>query len=84
MEQEESFESKRRRVNWEILDVWRDAAAECGIPKIEEFNQGDNFGNAFFQMNQKSGKRWSAVRAFLDPIRSRKNLLFLPKQLLRG
>ena len=49
---------EERRVNWEILDVWRDAAAECGIPKIEEFNQGDNFGNAYFQMNQKSGKRW--------------------------
>ena len=70
---------EERRVNWEILDVWRDAAAECGIPKIEEFNQGDNFGNAFFQMNQKSGKRWSAVRAFLDPIRSRKNLTILTK-----
>ena len=68
---------EERRVNWEILDVWRDAAAECGIPKIEEFNQGDNFGNAFFQMNQKSGRRWSAVRAFLDPIRSRKNLTIL-------
>ena len=68
---------EERRVNWEILDVWREAAAECGIPKIEEFNQGDNFGNAYFQMNQKSGKRWSAVRAFLDPIRSRKNLTIL-------
>ena len=73
---------EERRVNWEILDVWRDAAAECGIPKIEEFNQGDNFGNAFFQMNQKSGKRWSAVRAFLDPIRSRKNLTILTETLV--
>ena len=73
---------EERRVNWEILDVWRDAAAQCGIPKIEEFNQGDNFGNAYFQMNQKSGKRWSAVRAFLDPIRSRENLTILTEALV--
>jgi len=65
---------EERRVNWEILDAWRDAAAECGIPKITEFNRGDNFGNAYFQMNQKGGRRWSAVRAFLDPARSRPNL----------
>ena len=73
---------EERRVNWEILDVWRDAAAQTGIPKIEEFNQGDNFGNAYFQMNQKSGKRWSAVRAFLDPIRSRENLTILTEALV--
>ena len=44
------------RVRWEILDAWREAAAECGIPKIKEFNRGDNFGNAYFQMNQKRGR----------------------------
>jgi len=65
---------EERRVNWEILDAWREAAAQCGIPKITEFNQGDNFGNAYFQMNQKSGRRWSAVRAFLEPALNRKNL----------
>ena len=65
---------EERRVNWEILDAWRDAAEECGIPKITEFNRGDNFGNAYFQVNQRAGRRWSAVRAFLDPARSRNNL----------
>ena len=65
---------EERRVNWEILDAWRDAAEECGIPKIDEFNQGDNFGNAYFQMNQRSGRRWSATRAFLEPVRDRPNL----------
>lgn len=68
---------EERRVNWEILDVWREAAQECGIPKIDEFNRGDNFGNAYFQMNQRSGKRWSATRAFLDDIRQRPNLTVL-------
>jgi len=65
---------EERRVNWEILDAWREAAAECGIPKIEEFNRGDNFGNAYFQMNQRRGARWSATKAFLRPALHRRNL----------
>jgi choline dehydrogenase len=65
---------EERRVNWEILDAWREAAAECGIPKIEEFNRGDNFGNAYFQMNQRRGVRWSGTRAYLRPVLHRPNL----------
>jgi choline dehydrogenase len=65
---------EERRVNWEILEAWRDAAAECGIPKVPEFNRGDNFGNAYFQMTQRRGKRWSAVRAFLEPAMKRPNV----------
>ena len=65
---------EERRVSWEILDAWRDAAEECGIPKIAEFNRGDNFGNAYFQMNQRRGVRWSATKAFLRPVSKRPNL----------
>jgi choline dehydrogenase len=65
---------EERRVNWEILDAWRDAAEVSGIPKITEFNRGDNFGNAYFQMNQRRGRRWSATRAFLRPVLDRPNL----------
>src|SRR4051812_15187090 len=65
---------EERRVSWAILDAWRDAAEECGIPKIAEFNRGDNFGTAYFQMNQRRGRRWSAVNAFLNPVRHRANL----------
>jgi choline dehydrogenase len=70
---------QERRVNWEILDAWRNAAEECGIPKIPEFNRGDNFGNAYFQMNQRHGVRWNAVRAFLHPVRQRRNLHVLER-----
>ncbi|MGQ0544032.1 MAG: GMC family oxidoreductase [Betaproteobacteria bacterium] len=62
------------RVRWDIINAWRDAAAECGIPKIRCFNQGDNFGSAYFQMNQRRGRRWSATRAFLRPALHRPNL----------
>jgi len=65
---------EEKRVSWEILDAWRDAAAECGIPKIDEFNRGDNFGNAYFQMNQRGGRRWSGTKAYLRPIMQRSNL----------
>ncbi len=74
---------EERRVNWEILDAWRDAAAECGIPKIDEFNRGDNFGNAYFQMNQKRGVRWSNAKAFLHPIIKRPNLTVLTRALVK-
>ncbi|HVF18377.1 MAG TPA: GMC family oxidoreductase N-terminal domain-containing protein [Steroidobacteraceae bacterium] len=65
------------RVRWDIIDAWREAAAECGIPKIDSFNGGDNFGCAYFQMNQKRGRRWSATDAFLKPILKRPNLTVL-------
>ena len=68
---------EERRVNWEILDAWREAAEQCGIPKIKEFNRGDNFGNAYFQMNQKHGVRWSNTKAFLRPVMRRSNLTVL-------
>jgi choline dehydrogenase len=73
---------EERRVNWEILDAWRDAAAECGIPKIDEFNRGDNSGNAYFQMNQRRGVRWSGTRAFLRPIQHRANLTVMTDTLV--
>jgi choline dehydrogenase len=68
---------EERRVSWEILDAWRDAAEECGIPRIAEFNRGDNFGNAYFQVNQRRGVRWSATKAFLRPVQHRPNLRVL-------
>ncbi len=72
------------RVRWEILDAWRQAAQDQGIPSIDEFNRGDNFGCAYFQMTQKRGVRWSMADAFLHPIRHRKNLTVLTQaQVLR-
>ena len=65
---------EERRVNWEILDAWQNAAEEIGIPRIKEFNRGNNFGCAYFQMNQRKGVRWSASKGFLRPVLHRKNL----------
>ena len=65
------------RVRWDIIDAWREAAAECGIPPVTCFNQGDNFGSAYFQVNQRRGRRWSATNAFLRPALHRPNLTVL-------
>ncbi len=62
------------RMHWSILDAVRDAAVEIGIPKIDDFNSGDNFGAAYFHVNQKRGRRWSAARGFLKPVMNRPNL----------
>ncbi|MFZ1907598.1 MAG: GMC family oxidoreductase [Burkholderiales bacterium] len=70
------------RVHWEILDAWREAAAECGIAPIKVFNRGDNAGCAYFQMNQKRGRRWSATNAFLRPVMHRPNLTVLTNCLV--
>jgi choline dehydrogenase len=63
------------RVAWPILDAFRAAAAEVGIPPTEDFNRGNNEGCGYFHVNQKTGVRWSTAKAFLRPVRSRANLL---------
>jgi len=65
---------ERPRISWEILDAVRDAAAEVGIPKIDDFNRGDNEGSDYFEVNQRRGLRVSAAKAFLKPVLWRKNL----------
>ena len=66
-----------QRLSWEILDAFRDAAAETGIPNTNDFNTGNNEGCGYFEVNQKQGVRWSAADAFLHPIKSRANLTIL-------
>ena len=72
------------RMRWDILDAFAEAAAQTGIPKITDFNTGDNEGTSYFQVNQKHGRRWSAARGFLKPILNRPNLtLFSHTQVQR-
>jgi choline dehydrogenase len=65
---------EKPRVSWEILDAFRAAAAEQGIPPSDDFNRGDNFGCGYFDVNQRRGERWNAARGFLHPVRGRPNL----------
>jgi choline dehydrogenase len=65
---------ERQRLSWAILDAVRDAAEQIGIPKVDDFNQGDNEGSDYFEVNQRRGLRWSTARGFLKPALTRKNL----------
>jgi len=65
------------RLSWEILDAFRAAAAQVGIPESDDFNRGDNEGCGYFQVNQRRGRRWSTATAFLRPVRDRANLTVL-------
>ena len=62
------------RLRWDLLDAFRAAAAEAGVRPIDDFNRGDNEGSAYFHVNQRRGRRWSAARAFLKPALTRPNL----------
>ena len=60
---------EKQRLRWEVLDAFAEAAQQAGIPATEDFNGGDNFGVSYFEVNQRSGWRWNASKAFLRPVR---------------
>jgi len=68
---------EKQRLSWQILDAFRDAAEQVGIPKIDDFNGGDNAGSAYFEVNQKRGIRWNTAKAFLKPAAKRPNLTIM-------
>lgn len=65
---------EKARVRWDLIDSIAEAGAQIGIPRVDDFNLGNNEGSGYFQVNQKRGKRWSAATGFLKPILSRPNL----------
>lgn len=62
---------EQQRLRWDILDAFRDAAAQTGIPKTDDFNRGDNEGCGYFEVNQRSGIRWNTAKAFLRSVKGR-------------
>lgn len=62
------------RVRWEILDAWAEAAEQAGIPRISDFNSGNNEGSSYFHVNQRKGFRWTSAKGFLRPALERSNL----------
>ena len=68
---------EKQRLSWKILDAFRDAAAEVGIAKVEDFNTGDNAGSSYFEVNQRRGIRLNTAKAFLKPAAKRQNLTIM-------
>ncbi|WP_020558697.1 GMC family oxidoreductase [Thiofilum flexile] len=65
---------EKQRLHWDILDAFAKAMNQWGIPNTDDFNRGDNYGVGYFEVNQKSGWRWNASKAFLRPALKRPNL----------
>jgi choline dehydrogenase len=68
---------EKQRLKWDILEAFRDAAEQVGIPKTGDFNRGDNNGCGYFDVNQRRGIRWNTSKAFLKPASRRSNLTIM-------
>jgi choline dehydrogenase len=66
---------EEQRLSWKILDRFAQAAEQAGIPRTPDFNTGNNAGSGRFEVTQKTGVRWHAGKAFINPVRKRPNLV---------
>lgn len=64
-------------LRWEIIEAWKRAALEYGMPPNDDHNRGDNEGVGYFHGTIRKGRRCSAATAFLHPVMSRPNLRVL-------
>lgn len=62
----------KQRLHWPIMDVFKQAAIEAGIPVCDDFNRGDNFGIGYFDVNQRDGLRLNTSKAFLRSAQQQK------------
>ena len=74
---------ERQRLKWKLLESFREAAKQSGIPETDDFNRGDNGGCGYFEVNQRNGVRWSASKAFLRPAMQRPNLTVVTGALVQ-
>jgi choline dehydrogenase len=64
----------KQRLRWPIMDIFKEAAVEAGIPASDDFNRGDNFGVGYFDVSQRKGWRLNTSKAFLRDAAMRANL----------
>ncbi|PRZ44612.1 GMC family oxidoreductase [Tritonibacter scottomollicae] len=67
----------KQRLTWDILRSVQRGAQEFGIHPRADFNDGNNEGSGFFEVNQKDGVRWNTAKGFLRPAMKRGNLRVL-------
>jgi choline dehydrogenase len=72
----------KQRLRWPIMDVFKEAAVEAGIPASDDFNQGDNFGVGYFDVSQRKGWRLNTSKAFLRDATKRPNLTVLTEAMV--
>jgi choline dehydrogenase-like flavoprotein len=65
-------------IHWELGDHFIAAAVEAGLPRNNDFNDGEQEGAGPFQNTTNRKQRWSTATAYLKPARSRGNLAVRP------
>jgi choline dehydrogenase-like flavoprotein len=50
-----------------------ESAAALQLPRTPDFNGAQQEGFGLYQVTQKGGERWSAARAYVEPLRGRAN-----------
>jgi choline dehydrogenase len=72
----------KQRLRWPIMDRFKDAAVQVGIPDSEDFNRGDNFGVGYFDVSQRAGWRLNTSKAFLRDAAKRPNLTVITQAVV--
>tara|TARA_B100001057_G_C22812144_1_gene935879 strand:- start:238 stop:1854 length:1617 start_codon:yes stop_codon:yes gene_type:complete len=68
-----------KKIKLKMLEEFINAAEEKGIPKVNDFNTGNNFGVGYYQFTTSHSHkglklRCSAAKGYLNPVKKRANL----------
>lgn len=57
-----------------LSQKFADSAASLQLARNDDFNGASQEGFGLYQVTQKGGERWTAARAYVEPLRGRANL----------
>lgn len=72
----------KQRLRWPVMDIFKEAAIQAGIPASDDFNRGDNFGVGYFDVSQRKGWRLNTSKAFLRDAARRPNLTVITEAIV--
>ena len=73
---------KSERINDILLDKFVEAGAQAGFPLTRDLNGRQQEGFARYEHTIRNNQRCSAARAYLEPVRNRKNLTILTQVIV--
>lgn len=58
----------------ELVEAFIESGVNNGLPRVGDFNTGDQEGVGYYQLTTRNGKRCSTAVAYLNPAKKRANL----------
>jgi choline dehydrogenase len=68
----------------ELVEAFIEGANQIGVPRTDDFNGPTQLGAGYFQLNTWKGWRCSTAKAYLEPARSRPNLMIATEAQATG